>query len=311
MPAEFWMSPWVLGLLGLCVGSFLNVVVFRLPLRMELEWLQDSGEFLQDEAMLARTLKPDAQRKQALTGFGKRLVEDCQAHPAPGLARPRSRCPSCGHQLAWYENIPLLSWLVLKARCSACKTPISARYPLVEASTGALFAAVAWHFGATPATLVFCLAIALLLAAALIDLDTTLLPDTLTFPIAGLGLFAAWQGWSGVSLVDAALGLLFGYLSLWSVATLFKLLRGRQGMAEGDFRLLAGLGALLGWQQLLPIILLSSAVGALVGGSLVLFKGHRREVPIPFGPYLAGGGLAALFFGPLLLALLLPSLLPR
>lgn len=311
MALDFWFSPWVLGLLGLCVGSFLNVVVYRLPLRMELEWLSDSGEFLQDEAMLARTLQPDAKRKAEIGAFGKRLVADCQAHPAPGLARPRSRCPSCGHLITWYENIPVLSWLMLKARCSACKTRISARYPLVEAATGALFAAVAWQFGATPATAVYCLAIALLLAAALIDLDTTLLPDTLTFPIAGLGLLAAWMGWTAVSLPHAALGLMFGYFSLWSVATLFKLLRGRQGMAEGDFRLLAGLGALLGWQQLLPIILLSSAVGALVGGYMVLVKSHNREVPIPFGPYLAGGGLAALFFGQLLLALMLPTLLPQ
>jgi len=171
------------------------------------------------------------------------------------------------------------------------------RYPLVEALTAALFAAAALHAGPTAAAAVYCVALALLVAAAFIDLDTTLLPDDLTLPLIGLGLVAAWQGWLPVTLPDAALGAFFGYFSLWAVAFVYKLLRGVQGMAEGDFKLLAGLGALLGWQALPGIILLSSAVGAVVGIFLIVARGHGRNVPIPFGPYLAGGGVAALFFG--------------
>src|SRR5574340_1143353 len=217
--------------------------------------------------------------------------------PALGLARPRSRCPACGHPIAWHENIPLLSWLKLRGKCSACGAPIPARYPVVEALTGLLFAAVAWQFGPTPATAVYGIAVAVLIAAAFIDLDTTLLPDNLTLPLVGLGIVAAWQRWIPVSLGDAALGAFFGYFALWLIARTYKLLRGADGMAEGDFKLLAGLGALLGWQALPSVVLLSSAVGAAVGIYLIAARGHKREVPIPFGPYLAGGGIAALFFG--------------
>ena len=171
------------------------------------------------------------------------------------------------------------------------------RYPLIEALTGGLFFAVAWHHGPTAAALVGCTAVALLVAMAFIDLDTTLLPDDLTFPLVGLGLASAWLGWTPVSLEDAALGTLFGYFSLWFIATLYRVLRGVEGMAEGDFKLLAGLGALLGWKLLPSIILLSSAVGAAVGLFLIFGRGHLKDKPIPFGPYLAGGGVAAMFFG--------------
>ncbi len=304
-----WFSPWILGLLGLCIGSFLNVVIHRLPRMMEREWLNDIADFLQDHALLQRVLSPTAPRAEEIRLLGKTLADESSALPALGLARPRSRCPSCGHVLHWHENIPLLGWLRLRGKCSACGTPIGMRYPIVEATTGLLFAAVALKFGAGATTLVYCAAVALLIAAALIDLDTTLLPDNLTFPLAGLGLLAAWLGWTPVSLQESALGLLFGYASLWAVAFLFFLLRGVRGMAEGDFKLLAGLGALLGWKLLLPIILLSSVVGAAVGLFLMLARQHRRDVPIPFGPYLVGGGLAALFFGNTLLGLLLPGLL--
>ncbi len=303
-----WFSPWILGLLGLCIGSFLNVVIHRLPRMMEREWLNDIADFLQDHALLQRVLSPTAPRAEEIRLLGKTLADESSALPALGLARPRSRCPSCGHVLYWHENIPLLGWLRLRGKCSACGTPIGMRYPIVEATTGLLFAAVALKFGAGATTLVYCAAVALLIAAALIDLDTTLLPDNLTFPLAGLGLLAAWLGWTPVPLQEAALGLLFGYASLWAVAFLFFLLRGVRGMAEGDFKLLAGLGALLGWKLLLPIILLSSVVGAAVGLFLMLARQHRRDVPIPFGPYLVGGGLAALFFGNTLLGLLLPGL---
>jgi len=303
-----WLSPWVLGILGLCIGSFLNVVVHRLPMMMEREWLSDTAEFLQDEAMLKRNLGATDKRVNEIARFAEALGTENAARSALSLSRPRSRCPHCGHALAWHENLPLIGWLRLGGRCSACKAPIGVRYPIVEAATGALFAIVAWHFGPTSTTLVFIAAVALLIAAALIDFDTTLLPDGLNFALAGLGLAAAWQHWTAVSLPDAALGLLFGYGSLWALATLYQLLRGRRGMAEGDFKLFAALGALLGWQMLLPIILLSSAVGAIVGIYMVLGRGHGREVPIPFGPYLAGGGLAALFFGRQLLMALYPML---
>jgi leader peptidase (prepilin peptidase)/N-methyltransferase len=291
------LSPWLLALLGLCIGSFLNVVIHRKPQLLEREWLGDAAQYLQDKPTMQRVLGVAPARLDELARQGAALEAQVEALPALGLAKPRSRCPACGHVLAWHENIPLLGWLRLGGKCSACGTRISLRYPVVEALTAALFAAAALHSGATAATAVYCVALALLVAAALIDLDTTLLPDDLTLPLLALGVIAAWQHWTPVSLPDAALGGLFGYLSLWSVAFLYKLVRGVQGMAEGDFKLLAGLGALLGWQALPGIILLSSAVGAVVGIALIVFRGHGRNVPIPFGPYLAGGGAAALFFG--------------
>ena len=296
-PLDALMSPWVMALLGLCIGSFLNVVIHRKPQLLEREWLGDAAQYLQDSTTMQRVLGAAPSRLDELARQGAALEAQVQALPALTLSKPRSRCPACGHQLAWHENIPLLGWLRLKGRCSACGTRISARYPVVEALTAALFAGAALHAGPTSGTAVYCVALAVLVAAAFIDLDTTLLPDDLTLPLIALGLIAAWQQWTPVSLTDATLGALFGYLSLWSVAFTYKLLRGVQGMAEGDFKLLAGLGALLGWQALPTIILLSSAVGAVVGIVLIVAKGHGRNVPIPFGPYLAGGGVAALFFG--------------
>ena len=291
------LSPWALAVLGLVIGSFLNVVIHRLPQMLEREWLGDAGGYLQDDAAIRRVLGASPQRTAALAQQGEALAAEVAALPRLSLSQPRSRCPHCGHGLAWHENIPLLGWLRLAGKCSACGSRISARYPLVEALTAGLFAAAAAMAGPSAATVVYCVALALLVAAAFVDLDTTLLPDDLTLPLIGLGLVAAWQRWTPVSLPDAALGAFFGYFSLWAVAFAYKLLRGVQGMAEGDFKLLAGLGALLGWQALPSIILLSSAVGAVVGIFLILARGHGRNVPIPFGPYLAGGGVAALFFG--------------
>ena len=303
MPMDVWLSPWALGVLGLVIGSFLNVVVHRLPQLLEREWLADAAGYLQDGDAISRVLGSDPRRSAELARQGEALAQDIAALPGLSLSRPRSHCPACGHTLAWHENIPLLGWLRLGGKCAACGTRISARYPIVEALTGALFAAAAVQAGPTAAAAVYCAALALLVAAAFIDLDTTLLPDDLTLPLIGLGLVAAWQRWIPVSLPDAALGAFFGYFSLWAVAALYKLVRGVQGMAEGDFKLLAGLGALLGWQALPSIILLSSAVGAAVGIFMIVCRGHGRNVPIPFGPYLAGGGVAALFFGAPLSAL--------
>lgn len=294
---EWLLSPVALGVLGLLIGSFLNVVIHRLPILLERGWLGDAARYLQDDGAMRRVLGADAPRLTELARVGKALEGDVDALPALGLARPRSRCPHCARAIAWHENIPVLSWLRLRGRCAGCGAAISARYPIVELLSGALFFAVAWRFGAGATTAVYCVVAALLVAAAFIDLDTTLLPDDLTLPLIGLGLVSAWQGWTAVSLQAAALGAFFGYFTLWAVAWLYKRVRGVDGMAEGDFKLLAGLGALLGWQVLPSIILLSSAVGACVGIFMIVARGHGRSVPIPFGPYLAGGGVAAMFWG--------------
>ena len=291
------LSPWALGLLGLVIGSYLNVVIHRKPQMLEREWLADAAGYLHDAAAVERVLGVKPERSAEIATQGQALAADLNALPAMSLSRPRSHCPQCQHTLAWHENIPLLGWLRLGGRCAGCAGRISVRYPLVEALTGGLFVAAALLAGPSTAAAVYCGALALLVAAAFIDLDTTLLPDDLTLPLIGLGLIAAWQRWIPVSLPDAALGALFGYFSLWAVAFFYRLVRGVQGMAEGDFKLLAGLGALLGWQALPSIVMLSSVVGAAVGIFLIVARGHGRNVPIPFGPYLAGGGVAALFFG--------------
>ena len=289
-------------LLGLLIGSFLNVVIHRKPVILERAWLRDTAQYLQDADAMRRVLGTSASLSE-LARVGRSLEEEVEALPAFTLSRPHSRCPQCAQRIRWWQNVPLVSWLLLKGRCSNCRAAISARYPIVELLTGVLFAAVTWYHGGTAASVVYCIAIAIIIAAAFIDLDTTLLPDDLTLPLIGLGLIAAWQGWIPVSLANSALGALFGYLSLWAVATLYRLIRGMEGMAEGDFKLLGGLGALLGWQSLPSIILLSSAVGALVGVFMILMRGHGRNHPIPFGPYLSGGGIASLFFGARLNAL--------
>ena len=277
---QFLLSPWVLALLGLCIGSFVNVVIHRLPLMMERSWRLDSAELL--------GVPIDA--------------------PAPiTLSTPRSRCPACGHAIAWHENIPLLSYLRLGGKCSACKTPISARYPAIELLTGVLFAACGWHVGAQPEVLLWCGFSATLVALAFIDLDHQILPDDMTLPLMWAGIVAAACGWTPVSLNDAVWGAVAGYLSLWFVFHAYRLIRGKEGMGAGDFKLLAALGAWLGWQLIPSIILLSSAVGAVVGVALILFKRHDRQIPIPFGPYLAGGGVAALFFGETLSRLWFPT----
>ena len=296
--SELLLSPVGLALLGLCIGSFLNVVIQRLPQVLLRDWWRETAEFQLGDSQawtpaFARAERPDA----AFAAAARAISDSLDGLPALSLVTPRSRCPACGHVLRWHENIPLLSWLLLRGRCSACKAAISLRYPIVEAATGALFAACAWRFGAQPVVLLWCAVTALLVAMALIDLDTTLLPDQLTLPLIGLGLLAALAGWTPVSLTDAVIGGLVGHGSLWLLSFMYRLLRGVQGMAEGDFKMLAGLGAMLGWQALPSVVLLASAVGASVGLLLIAFKNHQREVPIPFGPYLAGGGLAAVFFG--------------
>ncbi|WP_310447489.1 A24 family peptidase [Thiobacillus sp.] len=256
-------------LFSLLVGSFLNVVIHRLPKMMETEWHAQCAE---------------------LRG------ETPAASPPYNLALPRSACPHCGHQITALENIPVLSWLWLRGRCSSCSASISSRYPLVELITALLSAAAAWKWGLSVQTGGALLLIWTLVALAFIDLDTTLLPDSLTQPLLWLGLLFNLNG-TYTSLPDAVMGAVAGYLVLWSVYWLFKLATGKEGMGYGDFKLLAALGAWLGWQMLPVTLLLSSVVGAAVGIAMIVLVKHDRRVPIPFGPYLAGGGLVALFFG--------------
>jgi leader peptidase (prepilin peptidase)/N-methyltransferase len=230
-----------------------------------------------------------------LTEAGKTIDAHLEILTPLGLAAPRSRCGACGHEIRWYENIPLLSWLALRARCSACGTPISVRYPLVELATALLSATVAWRLGFGWDGALALVVTWMLIALTGIDLDTQLLPDNLTLPLLWLGLVAAALLGRGaaavpVDLKSAVLGAAFGYLSLWSVYHLFRLATGKEGMGYGDFKLFAALGAWLGWQMLLPVILIAAASGAVIGVLLIVLRRHRREVPIPFGPYLAVAG---------------------
>jgi len=267
--AEVLLSPFVLALFGLCIGSFLNVVIHRLPLMLEHGWKQESADLL---------------------GVSH------EAAPPISLSKPRSRCPSCGHRIAWHENIPVASWLWLKGRCSACRTRISARYPLIEVATGVLFALVGWRFGAQPVAILWCFFCAVLVALAGIDWDTTLLPDNMTLPLLWAGIVAAALGWT-LPLPESIWGAVVGYLSLWTVYWLFKLTTGKEGMGFGDFKLLAALGAWLGWKMILPIVLGASIIGAMVGIAMKLSSSLREGRYVPFGPFLAGAGLLVLFAG--------------
>ncbi|HQZ46702.1 MAG TPA: A24 family peptidase [Usitatibacteraceae bacterium] len=257
------------GVLGLAVGSFLNVVIHRLPKMMQAEWRADCAEFEGREPPPAEKL---------------------------GLVFPRSRCPSCGTPITAMQNVPVASWIALGGKCAACRAPIGVRYPLVELCTGLASAFLAWRFGWGPvlaASLVFAWA---LIAAALIDLDTQLLPDRITLPLLWLGLLVNVFGLF-VDLRSAVLGAAGGYLLLWSVYWGFKLLAGKEGMGFGDFKLLAALGAWTGWQTLPLILLVSAGAGAVIGVAMIVFAGKGREARIPFGPYLAVGGLVALLWG--------------
>ncbi len=279
----------VVGLLGLLVGSFLNVIAYRLPLMMERDW-QRQCEELQAEA----------------------ITVPAHAHDEDfNLWRPRSACPSCGTQVAAYDNIPVLSYLLLRGNCRHCGTKISARYPLIEAGAAGIALVVAWVFGPTWQMLAALAVSWVLLALAVIDIDRYLLPDSMTLPLMWGGLLASLIAIDGAPLfVDvrsSVIGAAAGYLSLWSVYQLFKLATGKEGMGFGDFKLLAALGAWLGWQQLPLVILLSAAVGAVLGSVLLVAGGKSRQTPIPFGPYLAAAGWIALLWGEPLTELYLRS----
>lgn len=256
-------------LLGLFVGSFLNVLIHRLPRMMEREWHAQAAELRGEEA---------------------------PATPRYNLATPRSSCPHCGHPISALQNIPLISYVVLRGRCGHCSASISPRYPVVEALSAILSGYAAHHFGFGLALAGALLFIWAMLALTFIDLDTQLLPDQITLPLLWLGLMLNIDA-VHAPLPDAVIGAAAGYLSLWSVYWLFRLLTGKEGMGYGDFKLLAAIGAWLGWQVLPLVILLSSLVGAVVGIALIVLRGHGRSVPIPFGPYLATAGLIALFWG--------------
>ena len=257
------------GILGLLVGSFLNVVIHRLPRMMERDWQCQCAELRGEEAPQGEAIS---------------------------LVTPRSRCPACGHAISALENITIVSWLFLRGKCSACHTAISVRYPLIEAVTGLLTAFAAVHFGFGWSALGAIVLIWSLIALTFIDFDTTYLPDAITLPLLWCGLLFN-LGNTYADLPSAVIGAMAGYLSLWSVYWGFKLLTGKEGMGYGDFKLLAALGAWLGWQMLPLIVLLSSMVGAVVGILLIVLAKRGREVPIPFGPYLATAGLIAIFWG--------------
>lgn len=260
--------------LGLLIGSFLNVVIHRLPKMMEREW-----------------------HANCLDLQGQPVPEQ----PKYNLVVPRSSCPKCGHMIGALENIPVISYLFLRGRCKACKTPISIRYPLVEALTGVLSLAVAVHYGYSHLTLFALIFVIVLIALTFIDFDTQLLPDDITLPLLWLGLLLNLNN-GFTDITSAVVGAMAGYLVLWGVYWLFKLVTGKEGMGYGDFKLLAAIGAWFGWQLLPAVILLSSVVGSVIGIGLILLKGKTRQTAIPFGPFLALGGIAALFYGQTLAA---------
>lgn len=269
-PTEIaWAGIFLALVVGAMIGSFLNVVVFRLPRMLERQW-QDECAHLRGEPIAPQAVY--------------------------NLATPGSACPKCGHAIRWFENIPILSYALQRGRCNHCGAGIARRYPLVEGGTALVSAFTIVYFGATLTGLAALVLVWSLIALALIDFDTQLLPDDITLPLLWLGL--SWNLKGGfVPLEDAVIGALAGYLLLWSVYHLFRLATGKEGMGYGDFKLLAALGAWLGWGVLPVIILASSIVGAVIGTAMIILAGHDRAQPLPFGPYLALGGVIALFWG--------------
>ena len=260
--------------LGLIIGSFLNVVIYRLPVMMQREWTEQCHEFLELE---------DDHKKTS-------------DNPATlNLAKPDSHCPKCKHELTAFENIPILSYLLQAGKCRNCKAPISLRYPLIEAVTGIVTLLIAYQYGYSWLTLAILILTWSLIVLTMIDYDHQLLPDDITIPILWLGLIINFFGLI-TTLEAAVLGAVAGYLILWAVYWLFKILTGKEGMGQGDFKLLAALGAWMGWQALPQIILLSSLIGALIGIGMILIKGRDKNIPIPFGPYLAGAGFVSLLW---------------
>ncbi len=275
MQSQLWFYLLTVGLVSLCIGSFLNVVIYRLPIMMQREWQTECRVLLADD------LKPTK-------------ADNTEAEL--NLVKPNSTCPKCKTAIKPWQNIPVISWLLLKGRCASCSNPISVRYPIVEMLTAILSLIVAYTFGATEQSLLYILITWLLVTLTFIDIDHMLLPDQLTLPLLWLALIASVMGIT-ILPTDAIIGAACGYLSLWSVFWLFKLITGKEGMGYGDFKLLAVFGALLGWQSLLTIVLLSSVVGAIIGIALLSIQGKDKATPIPFGPYLAIAGWVTLLWG--------------
>ncbi len=289
----------LVALVSLLIGSFINVVVYRLPKMMEREWQQEYQAYFQ-----ADTVSAGEARAAGAVNTGKAnaagAAHSNNANITPGrynLAVPRSACPSCDTPIAARDNIPVISWLLLKGRCRHCKAPISSRYPAVETLTALLAGLVAWQYGFGMLALLLIFVTWGLIALSFIDIDTMLLPDSLTLPLLWLALVFSLSDSALVNPAQAIIGAAAGYLSLWLVYWGFKLLTGKEGMGYGDFKLLAIFGALLGWQQLPLIILLSSLVGAVIGASMLAIQGRDKATPIPFGPYIAAAGFIALLWG--------------
>ena len=279
MQNHLWFYLTTIGLVSLCIGSFLNVVIYRLPLMMQKEWQTECRLLLADELTSPKAKQTNAQTTDTFN-----------------LVKPNSCCPKCKAAIKPWQNIPIISWLFLKGKCATCNNPISVRYPLVEAITAILSLVVAYTFGATEQALLYIVVTWALVALTFIDIDHMLLPDQLTLPLLWLALIASVMGYT-IAPSDAIIGAACGYLSLWSVFWLFKLITGKEGMGYGDFKLLAVFGALLGWQSLLTIILLSSVVGAVIGIALLSIQGKDKATPIPFGPYLAIAGWITMLWG--------------
>ncbi len=274
MQSQPWFYFLTVGLVSLCIGSFLNVVIYRLPLMMKREWQSECRVLLADE-----------------------LPSQNTTEQAPfNLVKPNSTCPKCKASIKVWQNIPVISWLLLKGRCGSCKTAISVRYPIIEMLTAGLSLVVASLFGATELALLYIFITWVLIALTFIDIDHMLLPDQLTLPLVWLTLIAAVMDIT-ITPSDAIIGAAVGYLSLWSVYWLFKLATGKEGMGYGDFKLLAVFGGLLGWQSILTIVLLSSVVGAIIGIAQIILQGKDKTTPIPFGPYLAIAGWVTLLWG--------------
>jgi leader peptidase (prepilin peptidase) / N-methyltransferase len=278
-----WDAAVLAGVLGLLVGSFLNVVIYRFPKMLERQWAAECAEY---------------------TG------QPAPEHEPFNLVVPRSRCRQCGHLIRWYENIPVVSWLVLRGRCSECKASIGLRYPVVELVTACFFGLCGWRWGLTPQAAAWAAFAALLICLFLIDMDTHILPDDLNYTLLWLGLLASALGWT-VPLASAVWGAALGYGVFWTIFQVYKLATGKEGMGYGDFKLLAALGAWLGAPFLLAIILMSSMVGAVIGVLLIIVgKLANKDIPMPFGPYLAGAGLLALAMSPAAVPGLLPFAFP-
>lgn len=294
---------WLIGsvfILSLLIGSFLNVVIHRLPIMMEREWREQAQQLLANSVTTSGRSEFIPTSSQDVGS--KSDQQDINATPFSAkynLIVPRSACPHCGAQISALQNLPIISWLLLKGKCAACQAPISVRYPLVELATALLSAIVAWRFGFTAQMASALLATWLLIALCMIDLDHQLLPDDITLPMMWMGLFLSLFDGRVLPITpqQAIIGALSGYLILWLVFHAFKALTGKEGMGYGDFKLLAALGAWLGWQMLPLIILLSACVGALVGIGLIVIRGRDRNIPMPFGPYLAAAGWIAMLWG--------------